>query len=60
MRILGRADLGIGPYGAAHDPSRPQRLLESTLDVDQSMGIDRTRAAILAAAGSLLRSRRSR
>ena len=56
MKILGRADLGIGPYGAAHDPSRPQRLLESRLDVDHSVGIDRTRAAILAAAGSLLRS----
>jgi len=56
MRILGRADLGTGPYEAAHDPARRQRLREATLDVEHSVGIDRTRAAVLAAAVSLLRS----
>ena len=56
MRILGRADLGVAPYAAVDDPARAQRLLESVPDVDRSVGTERTRAAILAAAGSLLRS----
>ena len=56
MGILGRADLGTGSVDAQHDPSRLRGLFEATLDVHHSMGTDATRAAVLAAAGSLLRS----
>ncbi len=56
MGILGRADLGTGSVDAQHDPSRLRGLFEATLDVHHSMGTDATRAAVLAAAASLLRS----
>ena len=48
--------LGTGHFYARHDRSRLRGLFEATLDVNRSMGIDETRAAVLTSAGTLLRS----
>jgi diguanylate cyclase (GGDEF)-like protein/PAS domain S-box-containing protein len=50
---------GFAPAGqirARHDLTRLHELVEATLDVNRSMGTDETKAALLAAAGTLLRS----
>ncbi len=48
--------LGTGHFYARHDRTRLRGLFEATLDVNRSMGIEETKAAVLASAGSLLRS----
>ena len=48
--------LGTGHFSARHDRSRLRSLFDATLDVNRSMGTEETMAAVLAAAGSLLRS----
>ena len=60
MAILCRADLGALDVDARHDAARLRGFFEATLDVNRAMGTDETRAAVLAAAGSLLRSPGSR
>jgi len=48
--------LGAGTFHARHDRARLHGLFEATLEVNRSMGIEDTRAAILESARSLLRS----
>jgi diguanylate cyclase (GGDEF)-like protein/PAS domain S-box-containing protein len=48
--------VGAGHFYARHDRARLHGLFEATLDVNRSMGIDETKAAVLNAASSLLRS----
>ncbi len=48
--------LGTGHFYARHDRSRLRGLFDATLDVNRSMGTEETKAAVLAAAGSLLGS----
>ena len=48
--------LGTGHFYARHDRTRLRGLFEATLDVNRSMGTEETTAAVLASAGSLLRS----
>ena len=48
--------LGTGHVDARHDRSRLRGLFEATLDVNRSMGMDETRAAVLTSAAALLRS----
>ena len=52
--------LGTGHFYARHDRTRLRGLFEATLDVNRSMGTEETKAAVLAAAGSLLRSPKAR
>jgi diguanylate cyclase (GGDEF)-like protein/PAS domain S-box-containing protein len=48
--------LGTGQFYALRDRARLRGLFDATLDVNRSMGMDETKAAVLNAAGSLLRS----
>ncbi len=48
--------LVTGQFFALHDRARMHGLFEATLDVNRSMGTEETKAAVLNAAGSLLRS----
>jgi diguanylate cyclase (GGDEF)-like protein/PAS domain S-box-containing protein len=48
--------LGTGQIYALHDRARLRGLFEATLDVNRSMGTEETKAAVLTAAGMLLRS----
>ena len=48
--------VGAGHFYARHDRSRLHGLFEATLDVNRSMGTEETKAAVLNAASSLLRS----
>ncbi len=48
--------LGNGQFYALHDRARLHGLFEATLDVNRSMGTDETKAAVLNAASTLLRS----
>ncbi|HWD55527.1 MAG TPA: EAL domain-containing protein [Acidimicrobiales bacterium] len=48
--------LGTGQFDALHDRARLLGLFEATLDVNRSMGTEETKAAVLKAAGTLLRS----
>ena len=48
--------LGEGHFYARNDRIRLRGLFEATLDVNRSIGSEETRAAVLASAGSLLRS----
>ncbi len=48
--------LGTGQFYALHDRARLHGLFEATLDVNRSMGTEETKAAVLNAAGTLLRS----
>jgi diguanylate cyclase (GGDEF)-like protein/PAS domain S-box-containing protein len=48
--------LGTGQFYALHDRARLHGLFEATLDVNRSMGTEETKAAVLDAAGLLLRS----
>jgi diguanylate cyclase (GGDEF)-like protein/PAS domain S-box-containing protein len=48
--------LGTGQFSALHDRARLNGLFEATLDVNRSMGTEETKAAVLDAAGTLLRS----
>ena len=48
--------LATGQFYALHDRARLHGLFEATLDVNRSMGTDETKAAVLSAAGTLLRS----
>ena len=48
--------LGTGEFAALHDRARLHGLFEATLDVNRSMGTEETKAAVLNAASTLLRS----
>ena len=48
--------LGRGHLSARGDRADPRGLFGATLDMNRSMGIEETRTAVLASAGSLLRS----
>jgi diguanylate cyclase (GGDEF)-like protein/PAS domain S-box-containing protein len=48
--------LATGQFSARHNRSRLRGLFEVILDVNRSMGVDETRAALLKSAGVLLRS----
>ncbi|HEX4161508.1 MAG TPA: EAL domain-containing protein [Acidimicrobiales bacterium] len=48
--------LGAGQFYALHDRARLRGLFEATLEVNRAMGTDETKAAVLNAAGTLLRS----
>ena len=48
--------LGTGQFYALRDRARLRGLFDATLDVNRSMGLDETKAAVLNAAGTLLRS----
>ncbi|HEX6477066.1 MAG TPA: diguanylate cyclase, partial [Acidimicrobiales bacterium] len=48
--------LGAGQFYALHDRARLRGLFEATLDVNRAMGTDDAKAAVLSAAGTLLRS----
>ncbi len=48
--------LSTGPFSGRHDRARLRGLFGATLDVNRSMGIDETRGAVQASAGTLLRA----
>jgi len=56
LPLLALRYLGTGHFYARHDRTRLRGLFEATLDVNRSMGTEETTAAVLASAGSLLRS----
>jgi len=56
LPLLALRHLGTGPFYARRDRTRLRGLFEATLDVNRCMGTEETTAAVLASAGSLLRS----
>ena len=56
LPMLVLRSLSTAHFDARQDRARMRGLFGATLDVNRSMGADETRAAVLASAGSLLRS----
>jgi diguanylate cyclase (GGDEF)-like protein/PAS domain S-box-containing protein len=56
LPLLVLCAVSTGHFYARHDRARLRGLFRATLDVNRSMGIEETRAAVLSSAGSLLRS----
>ena len=56
LPLLVLRSLRSGHLSARHDGARLRGLFQAALDVNRSMGMDETRAAVLASAGTLLRA----